>query len=158
MAISHRSKGFERALDDALGADVDPAARSHLAVHHQTLALEFMKVIPVGPRPNQIRISDQHSRRIFMSAKDANRLAGLNQQRLVIFQALKRAHNCVVRFPIARGLAGAAIDDQLVRFFRYRRIEIVHQAAQGGLLVPALTVELGAARRVNVSRRHGRLD
>jgi hypothetical protein len=24
--------------------------------------------------------------------------------------------------------------------------------------VPALTVELGAARRVNVSRRHGRLD
>jgi hypothetical protein len=35
-------KRLECALHDALAADVDPAASGHLAVHEQTLAVQFI--------------------------------------------------------------------------------------------------------------------
>ena len=35
MLAAHFGEGFEGALHDALGADVDPRAGGHLAVHHQ---------------------------------------------------------------------------------------------------------------------------
>ena len=89
MLIGHRRERFKGPLYDALRADIDPTARRHLAVHHQALALELMKMIPVGPGADQIRICDQHSWGIFVRAKDADGFTGLNQQRLVIFQVLQ---------------------------------------------------------------------
>ena len=56
MLVSHRGKRFEGSLHDALRADVNPTARSHLPVHHQAFTLEFVKMIPIGPGANQIRI------------------------------------------------------------------------------------------------------
>ena len=45
MLAAHFGEGFERALHDALHADVDPAARGHLAVHHQPGAIERVEML-----------------------------------------------------------------------------------------------------------------
>ena len=47
-------KGFVGALDDALAANVDPAASGHLAVHHQACAVQFIEVFPGGPFGHQV--------------------------------------------------------------------------------------------------------
>ncbi len=54
MFVGHRRKRFKCSLHDALRADVDPTAGRHLAVHHQALAFEFVKVFPVGPGADEI--------------------------------------------------------------------------------------------------------
>ena len=141
------------ALQNALRADIDPAAGGHLAVHRQAQRLQAAKLIPGGPLRHQQRVCQQHARRIGVGAQDAHRLARLDQQRLVIFQRAQRAHDRVVALPVARGLAGAAIDDQLVGIFGHLGVEVVHEHAQGRLLAPAFAGHLGsrAARESGVS-------
>ena len=59
-------KRLVRALHDALAADVDPRAGRHLAEHHQALAIELVEVLPRRPMRDQVRIGDQHARRVRM--------------------------------------------------------------------------------------------
>ena len=82
MLAAHFGEGLVGALHDALAADVDPAAGRHLAEHHQALAIELVEVVPVRPARHEVRIGDEHARRIGVRAEDADRLAGLDQQRL----------------------------------------------------------------------------
>src|SRR6202008_4256605 len=49
MLAAHFGECLVGALDDALRADVDPAAGSHLAVHHEPLAIELVERLPVRP-------------------------------------------------------------------------------------------------------------
>ena len=144
------------ALHDALAADVDPGAGRHLPVHHQALAVELVEVLPRGPRRHEVRIRDEHARRIGMGTEDADGLPGLNQQRLVGFQALERRDDRVVALPVARGFADAAVDNKLVRALGNLRVEIVHQHAQRRLGEPALGAELAPARGAHdAGRVHG---
>src|SRR5690606_35353561 len=53
---AHLHAGLVGALDDALRADVDPRAGRHLPVHHQTLAVELVEVLPAGPVRHQVGI------------------------------------------------------------------------------------------------------
>ena len=76
-------EGLVSALNDALRADINPRSGSHLAIHHQAAAIQLVEMRPVRPFRHQIRIGDQHPRRIRMGAKHADRLTGLHQQRLV---------------------------------------------------------------------------
>ena len=66
---------LEGALQDALGADVDPRAGGHLAVHRQAEVLEPPELLPVGPVADQVGVGDQHARRPLVGAHDADRLA-----------------------------------------------------------------------------------
>ena len=127
MLAPHFDEGLVRALNDALAADIDPAARGHLAVHHQALFIELVEMLPVGPFGNQVRIGEQHARRILVRAEDADGLARLDQQRLVAFEALQRFDDPVIAFPVARGAADAAIDDEFVRRLGDVGMEVVHQ-------------------------------
>ena len=54
-------KGLEGTLHDALGADVNPRARSHLPVHEQALAVEFVEVLPIGPLGHEVGVGNQHA-------------------------------------------------------------------------------------------------
>src|SRR5262249_7239765 len=62
--------------------------------------------------------------------------------------------------PVAGGLAGAPVNDELLGFFGDLRIEIVLQHPKGGLLDPALAAQGGAPSRANGTRgsdrRHGK--
>ena len=81
-------EGLVGALDDPLGADVDPGAGGHLAVHHQPGTVEFVEVLPGRPVRHQVRVGDQHARRIGVGLEHADRLARLHQQGLVAVELL----------------------------------------------------------------------
>ena len=114
-------------LHDALAADVDPAAGRHLAVHRQAALLEIAEVLPRRPRGNEQRVGDEHARRAGMGLKDADRLAGLDQQRLVVLERLQRPDDGVVGVPVARRLSRSAVHHQIVGPLGDVGIEIVHQ-------------------------------
>ncbi len=76
-----------RALHDALAADVDPRAGRHLAEHHEALAVELVEVLPRRPLRHEVGVGDQHARRVGMRLEHADRLARLDQQRLVVARA-----------------------------------------------------------------------
>ena len=73
-----------------------------------------------------------------MGAEDADRLARLDEQGLVLLQPLQRLDDPVVALPVARGAADAAIDDQLLGRFGDAGIEIVLEHPHRGLGQPAL--------------------
>jgi len=95
-----------------------------------------------------------------MSAKNSDGLAGLHEERFVIFERAQGSDDGVETFPIARGFSGAAIDDEIVGALGNIGIEIVHEHAQGGFLLPAFAGKLRAAWSANcgmrgVGGRHG---
>ena len=130
MLAADFREGFVGALHDALRADIDPRAGGHLAVHHEALAIELVELLPGAPMRHEVGIGDQHARRILMRAENADRLAGLDEQRLVLPERAQRRDDLVEGFPIARRAADAAIDDEFLRPLGDARIEIVHQHAQ----------------------------
>ena len=142
-------EGLVGALHDALAADVDPAAGRHLAVHREALRVEFVEVLPARPVRHEIRIRDQHARRVLVRLEHADRLARLHEQRFVGFEALERLDDLVVARPVARRPADAAVHHQFLRILGHFGVEIVHQHAQRRFGQPALGVERGAARRAD---------
>ena len=136
---------LERALEDPLGADVDPRAGRHLAVHRQALPLELAELLPVGPLADEVRVRDEHAGRPLVGAEDRDRLARLDEQRLVVGEAAQLADDGVERLPAARRAAGAAVDDERVGVLGDLGVEVVHQHPQDGFLLPAAGRELGAA-------------
>ncbi len=100
-------EGLVGALNDPLRADIDPRAGGHLAVHHQALAIELVEMGPVGPVRDEVRIGDQHARRIGMGAEHADRLAGLHQKRLLVRERLQRRDDGVEVVPGSGGATDA---------------------------------------------------
>ena len=130
------ARGDERlvgALHDALRADVDPRAGRHLAEHHQPMAVEFVEMLPGGPMRHEVRVGQQHARGVGVRWKHADRLARLDQQRLVVFEPAKRFDDLVEAGPIARGPADAAVDHQVLGPLGHVGVEVVHQHPQRGL-------------------------
>src|ERR1044071_7189952 len=86
-----------------------------------------------------------------MGPEFADRFAGLHKKRLVIFQLAQRANNSVETFPISSRSSVAAVNDQPIRRLCHFGIEIVHQHAHGGFLVPALASAFCSTRSPNRS-------
>ena len=146
MFFRRRGKGLKRSLDDSLRADVDPRAGRHLPVHHQPGAFQFVELLPVGPVADKVGVGDQHARRVVVRFEDPHGLAGLHQQRLVVFQRLQRGDDGVKALLVARGFARAAINHQVVRTLGHVIVKVVHEHAHGGFLRPCLAREIGATR------------
>ena len=149
VAAGDRGERLVRALDDALRADVDPAARRHLAEHGEPAVLEVAEVLPGGPRRDEKAVGDEHARCAGVRAEDADRLAGLNEQRFVALERRQRPDDGVERRPAARRASRSAVDDQILRPFGDVGIEIVHQHPERRFLRPAFAGERGAARGAN---------
>ena len=141
MLAAHFDEGFVGTLDDALRADVDPAARRHLAIHHQALAIEFVEVLPRRPRRHQVGVGQQNARSIRMRLEDAHRLARLDQQGLVIFQRAQRPEDGIVARPITRCSADTTIDHQLGWVLGDISIQIILDHPIRRLGKPALAAE-----------------
>ena len=112
VLVRHREEGLVGALHDALGADVDPGASGHLAVHHQTLFIELVEVLPVGPVGHQVGVGDEHPRRILVGLEHPDRLAGLHQQGLIVLEPGQHLDDLVALGPVAGGAADAAVHHQ----------------------------------------------
>ena len=146
MLAAHFDEGFVGALHDALAADIDPAARGHLTVHHQPFAIELGEMLPIRPLRHEVRIGEQHARRVAVGAEHPDGLARLDQQRLVVIQPLQRLDDLVIAFPVARGAADAAIDDQFVRRLGDVGMQVVHQHPHRRFGEPAFRGDVGAGR------------
>ena len=99
MLAADFGEGLVGALHDALRADIDPRARRHLAVHHQALAIELVEMLPGAPMRHEIGIGDEHARRILVGAEDADRLARLDEQGLVLLERAQARRRCGRRPP-----------------------------------------------------------
>ena len=151
--VGDGGEGLEGALQDALGADVDPRARGHLAVHGQPEVLEPPELLPVGPVADQVGVGDQHPRRPLVGLHHADRLAGLHEHRLVVGQRGQGPHERVVGLPAARRLAGAAVDHEVLGALGVLGVEVVHQHPQRRLGLPRAGGQLGAVRGVDGQAR-----
>ncbi len=60
MFVGNSCIGFISALHNALAADIYPRTSRHLAIHHQAFLFQFIKMFPVGPIGNQLRIADKY--------------------------------------------------------------------------------------------------
>ena len=150
-----RGERLVGALQDALGADVDPRAGRHLAEHGQPERLEAPELLPGGPLRDQQRVGDQHPRRPLVRAHDADRLARLDQQGLVAAQVAQRRNDPVERVPAARRPAGPAVHDELVRVLGDLGVQVVHQHPQRGLLRPPFARQGSAAGGTDRARASG---
>ncbi len=151
-------EGLVGALDDALRRDVDPRAGGHLAVHRQAGALELAELLPRRPVRHEVGVGDEDTRHVRRGAEHADRLAGLDEQGLVVLEALELGDDGVERLPAAGGAPGSAVHDEVVGVLRHLGVEVVHEHAQGGFLLPALAGELGAAGGANGAGTASRFD
>ena len=161
MLARRLGERLERALQDALGPDVDPRARGHLPVHHQAGPLELAEVVPGRPLADQVRVGDQHARRPLVGAQDPDRLAALDQERLVVGEGAQLTDDRIERVPAPRGSSRPAVDDEVVRVLGDLGIQVVHEHPERGFLGPAATGELGAAGRsdgTGAAHRTGSFD
>ena len=139
-----------RALEDPLASDVDPGPRRHLPVHRQAGRLQLPEGLPVGPLGNEHRVRDEHAWSRGLRPEHADRLAGLDEQRLVALEPPKGPDDLVEGVPASGGLARAAVHDEILRPFGHVGVEVVHQHAKRGLLGPCLARQIGAARRADL--------
>ena len=75
MFVAGGVERFVRSLHDPLRADIDPRSCGHLSVHHESGALQFVELLPVGKMSNEIRIRDQHAGSVIVRLEHAHRLA-----------------------------------------------------------------------------------
>src|SRR5205823_10242761 len=88
----------------------------------------------------------QDARRARVRAENGDRLAALDEQRLVGLELEQCRDDRTQRVVTAGGAAGAAVDDEPGRVFGHLGVEVVAEHPQRRLLVPALAVQLGTAR------------
>ena len=81
--LRDRGERLVRALHDALGADVDPRAGRHLAVHGQPELLQAPEFRPGRPVADQVGVGDDHPRCPLMGSHHPDRATGLDEHRLV---------------------------------------------------------------------------
>ena len=163
VLLAGGGEGLVGALEDPLGADVDPAPGRHLTEHRQPESLQPAKLVPRRPARHEQRIRDQHPRSGRVRPEHANRLAALDEQRLVLTQAQQAAHKRSKRLRIARRLAGASVDDELLRALRDLGIEVVQQHPERRFGRPRPRVQLRPAGRADPPQLadeglHPRLD
>ena len=149
VLATHLDEGLVRALDDALAANIDPGTGRHLPEHHEAFPVELAKMLPVCPGGHQVRVGNQHARRIGVRAKDTHGLARLHEQRLVVAELLERRHDCVEALPVACRLADTAINDEILRPFGDFGVEVVHEHPERCFREPASGVETRARRRLD---------
>ena len=150
-----RREGLVGALQDALGADVDPRSGCHLPVHGEPELLEAAELVPVVPLADQVAVGDQDPGSPFVGAQDADRPAGLDEQRLVVGQLLQGPRDGLEAGPVARRFAAAAVDDQIVGALGDVGVEVVVQHPPGGFLGPGSAVQLASDGRPDRSVRFG---
>ena len=149
MLLAGGRERLVRPLQDPLGADVDPASGRHLAEHRQAERLEPAELLPGRPARYEQRVRDQDPRSRRARAEDADRLAALDEQRLVLAEGEQRADERLQRLVAPGGLARAAVDDQLLRPLGDLAVEVVEQHAQRRLGRPRARVQLRASRRAD---------
>ncbi len=142
-------ESFIGSLQNSLRANIDPASGGHLAVHHQAGAVEFVEMFPIAPVPDEIGIGDQHARRVACVRKIPTGLPDCTSSVSSFSSERSEATMAWKQFQLRAAFPRPAVDDQVLGLLGDFGIEIVHQHAQRGFLLPAFAGKRGAARRAH---------
>jgi hypothetical protein len=80
-------------------------------------------------------------------AENSNGFSRLNEKGFVVFQGFEAFDDRMETVPIAGGLPGSPIDDQVLGIFRHLGVQVVHQHPERAFLAPAMGMQSGPARR-----------
>jgi hypothetical protein len=127
VLLAGRRERLVRALQDPLRPDVDPASGGHLAEHRQPLRLEATELVPGRPPRHEQGVRDEHTRRPLARPEDGDRLAALDEKRLVVAQSKEGADDVAQRLMAPRGAARPAVDDESLGMLRDLRVEVVQE-------------------------------
>ena len=114
-----------RAVHDALRADVHPAARRHLPVVGDTHLLRNLPVLRIVELADHERIRDDDARRRRLRREQAERIAALHHERLMIRHDLKILLDETVLKPVMADAARLAVRDELVGIKTDLEVEVV---------------------------------
>src|SRR5256885_13266236 len=123
---------------------------SHLVISYAVFCLKKKKIVerlPVLPLRDEVRIRDKDPRRVAVRLEDRHRLPALHDEGLIVAEGLERLDDPVECVPVPRGLAGAPVDDEIVRLLRVLKVVLEHP--EDGLLPPALAPQRRPARGFN---------
>ncbi len=101
-------------VDDALGADVHPAAGSHLAVVDAAQSGQAVEIFRRVEEPDHQPIGDDGARRLGARRKEPERVAGADDKSLGVIHDLEVALDELVLHPVLADLAGFSIGHELV--------------------------------------------
>jgi len=146
VAVSERGEGLEGSLQNALSANVYPTSGGHLAIHDEALAIKLVEVLPGSPFADEIGVGDENAWSEIVRGKDGNGFTRLDEESFFVAELLKLADDGVEGLPVTRGATDAAIDDQVGGTLGDFGVEVVHEAAECGLLLPTFAAELVSAR------------
>ena len=120
VALGDAHEDLVGALDDALRADVLPVAGGEPAPADQVLLLPLVEVFRLRPLADHVAVGQDDDRRLLVRLNQADRLARLHDQGLVLVHGAQRLDDLVVRGPVARRLAERRIDDEVGRILADR--------------------------------------
>ena len=145
LAARDLGKALIRPLQDSLGADVDPRPGRHLAIHRETRSFEAAELVPVRPVTDEVRVRQQYAWCPLVRAEHADRLARLNEHRLIRLHRPHRAQHRVEGVPTACRAPRSPVDDEIVWSLGDVRVEVVLQHAIWRFDLPIRTRQLCSA-------------
>ena len=143
MRAPDRHEGLVGALQDALAADVLPGAGGHARHDGEAHVIEAAPVLLAAPLADDVAVGHDHQRRRRLAREDADRLAGLDDEGLVVAHAGQRRDNAIEGVPITRGARDRHVDHEVVRILGV--LQVVLQESQDRFLAPTLAAQRGAA-------------
>src|ERR1700683_1802922 len=100
---------------------------------------------------NQVRIRNEHARRMIVRLEHADGLARLHQQSLVVLKLLQSRNDRMVSLPTPCCTPGSAVHNKILRTLSHVLVKVIHEHAHSGFLLPAFASNGVAARRANRS-------
>ena len=115
----------ERAVDDALRADVHPASGGHLAVVCDAQRGGAVEILLIVECADHQSVRDDAARRQLMRPEQPERVAGHDDQCLLVGHDLEIFADQTVLHPVLADLSGLAVGDKLIGIERDVEIQIV---------------------------------
>ena len=120
----------------SLRTDIHVGAGGHLAILAHAQGVKPLPIIRLGVVRYDHSVGHHHPRRIFMAWEQAERMAGVHHQRLLVSHGGKVLHGQQVLRPILENRSVAAVDYEFVRMLRNPRIQIVLDHRHNGCRLP----------------------
>ena len=147
--VEHSDGG---AVYNALRTNVHVASCGHLTVLGHPQGVEFFPVVRLAVVGDHHPVGHHHARCVFVRRKQAQRMAAVHHQGLLLGHLSEVMHHQPVLRPVLEDCPVAAVGDQLVRVLRHSRVQVVldHQH-DGRRLFGFARVPIDGARQHGVS-------
>ena len=129
-------------MDDALGADVHPAAGGHLAVVGNAERGSAVEVLLVIEGTDHQAVGDDDARSHLVGVEEAQRMTGHDDEGLLIGQLLEVLLDQAVLHPVLADLTGLTVGDELIGIQSDIEVEVVVDHDLNGLALDALALVL----------------